>query len=62
MGRESVCDKSQTAMGMYVNGGGKKLRVYLRVLMKREGKDESCNQKKTKGKKRIVMIEDRGKG
>lgn len=43
MGRESVCDKSQIAKGMYVNGGGKKLRVYLRVLMKREEKDESCN-------------------
>ena len=62
MGRESVCDKSQITMGMYVNRGGKKLRVYLRVLMKREEKDESCNKKKTKGKKRIVMIEDRGKG
>lgn len=43
MGRESVCDKSQIAMGLYVNGGGKQLRVYLRVLMKREEKDESCN-------------------
>ena len=62
MGRESVCDKSQIAMGMYVNRGEKKLRVYLRVLMKREEKDESCNKKKTKGKKRIVTIEDRGKG
>lgn len=43
VGRESVCDKSQITMGMYVNRGGKKLRVYLRVLMKREEKDESCN-------------------
>lgn len=53
MGGESVCDKSQTAMGMYVNGGGKKLRVYLRVLMKGKRKMNLVTRRKPKERKEL---------
>ena len=42
MGGGAVCDKNQIAVGMYMNGK-KEVRVYLRVWMKREEKDESYN-------------------
>lgn len=58
-----MCDKSQIAVGMHMNGK-KEVRVYLRVWMKREEKDESYNQKETTNgkKRRVVVIEDRSKG